>query len=93
MLTESARFPSKFLLTALALSLTACAKPSTTLPPPPTVRCEQPWTKPVSASPVDWWKDGPAWAAEVLGALREERALRRVEHGCLDELRKRGVIR
>jgi len=29
----------------------------------------------------------------VLGLLEQERALRRVEHDCLAELRERGVIR
>lgn len=43
--------------------------------------------------PADWWADGPAWVAEVLGTLRQERALRAAEHECLDRLRAQSIIR
>ena len=68
-----------------------------TLPEPPIVACEQPATEPVADPPIDtttsWLQDGPAWAAGVLGLLREERSLRAIEHDCLDRLRSDGVIR
>jgi hypothetical protein len=32
------------------------------------------------------------WIAEVLGALRNERKLRKVEHDCLDAAEKMGLI-
>lgn len=50
-------------------------------------------TAPVAPPPADWWADGPAWAAGVLGLLREERTLRAAEHDCLDRLRDAKVIR
>ena len=68
-----------------------------TLPEPPIVACEQGATEPVADPPIDtttsWLQDGPAWAAGVLGLLRQERSLRAIEHDCLDRLRAEGVIR
>ena len=60
---------SRFLLTALALSLMGCATNSKTLPPPPIVQCEQGPTAPVPPIPEDWLTDGPVWALGVLGLL------------------------
>jgi len=91
------KYLSPFLLSATALCLTACATPSPTLPEPPIVQCEQGKTGPVPAPPIatrsQWLQDGPAWAAGVLGLLREERALRAAEHDCLSRLRSQSVIR
>lgn len=84
---------SRFLLTALALSLTGCATNSKTLPPPPIVQCEQGPTAPVPPIPEDWLTDGPVWALGVLGLLEQERELRAVEHRCLGRLRDAKVIR
>lgn len=50
-------------------------------------------TADVMPPPVDWLRDGPAWARGVLGLLEEERRLRMEEHACLDEHRARGIIR
>jgi len=61
------------------------------------VACEQPATAPVPPPPIAtttaWLQDGPAWAAEVLGVLRQERAYRKAEQDCLSRLRGAGVIR
>lgn len=93
----SAPSASLCLLSATLLFLSGCATPSVTLPEPPIVACEQVGTGPVADPPIDtttsWLQEGPAWAAGVLGLLRQERALRAVEHGCLAELRRGGVIR
>jgi hypothetical protein len=32
------------------------------------------------------------WIAELLGTLTKERSLRKVEHACLDDAEKRGLI-
>jgi hypothetical protein len=81
------------LLIALALCLSACTKPSTTLPPPPTVNCEQGATPLVSPPPRDWYAQGAEWAIGVLGILQQERRLRAGEHECLAKLRESGAIR
>lgn len=61
------------------------------------VDCQQGPTRAVPPAPTEstasWIQDGLAWAAGVLGILEEERALRREEHACIDELRRKGVIR
>lgn len=48
---------------------------------------------PPSETTTSWLQDGPAWAVEVLGLLREERALRAQEHDCLSRLRSQSIIR
>lgn len=97
MSTASAPSASLWLLSATLLCLTACATRSPTLPEPPIVACEQPATAPVPPPPIAtttaWLQDGPAWAAEVLGVLRQERAYRAREHECLDRLRAQSIIR
>lgn len=94
---ESAKFLSMCLLSAAALCLPGCKTPSVKLPPPPIVACEQGKTPSVPAPPIatttQWLQEGPAWAVEVLGLLRQERAYRASEHECLSRLRERGVIR
>lgn len=61
------------------------------------VACEQGRTPDVKAPPIatkgEWLNDGPAWAVEVLGVLRQERAYRSAEHECLSRLRSQSVIR
>ena len=68
-----------------------------TLPLPPRVDCEQGKTPAVGAPPIatkgQWLNEGPAWAVEVLGVLRLERALRSREHECLSRLRSQSIIR
>lgn len=93
--TSSASAPLKCLLfLAAPLSfLQGCKTQSPTLPEPPIVSCQQGKTRPVGEPPADWWADGPAWVAEVLGTLRQERALRAAEHECLDRLRAQSIIR
>ena len=97
MSTASARSASLCLLSATLICLQGCATPSVTLPEPPIVACEQVGTGPVADPPIDtttsWLQDGPAWAAGVLGLLREERSLRAIEHDCLDRLRGQSIIR
>ena len=87
--------PSRSLLAALCICLTACTAslpPLSTPPMPPPVHCEQGPTPSVPAPPVDWLRDGPAWAAQVLRLLERERLLRTREHGCLRALRAEGII-
>ena len=83
----------RFLLIALALFLSACTKPSATLPTPPTVDCEEGATPLVSPPPRDWYEHGAEWAIGVLGILQQERRLRAGEHDCLAKLRESGAIR
>ena len=68
-----------------------------TLPEPPIVSCRQAETPRVGEPPIAtttaWLQDGPAWAAEVLGVLRQERTYRAAEQECLSRLRGAGVIR
>ena len=67
------------------------------LPPPPVVACELGRTPDVTPPPIEtttsWLQDGPAWAVEVLGLLRQERAYRAREHECLSRLRSQSIIR
>lgn len=97
MSTASAPSRCLFLLSATLLCLQGCATPSPTLPEPPIVECEQPATPNVATPPIDtttsWLQDGPAWAVEVLGVLRQERAYRAREHECLDRMRAQSIIR
>ena len=59
----------------------------------PEVQCEQAKTPDLPPPPMFWFLDGPAYVAEVLGTLTEERRLRGVEHACLQDHRARGLIR
>jgi hypothetical protein len=86
---------SAFLLSAALLSsfLTAC-KPKDVRPSSaPEVRCAQPRTADVPDWPAEWLLEGPAYTISILGILAEERRLTAIEHGCLDTLREKGVIR
>lgn len=84
------------LLAVLSCSLTAC-KPSLpqvlSKPDPPTVACELPATDDPPEAPILWLIGGPEWARQVLGLLTESIDLRAAEHGCLQGLRERGVIK
>lgn len=95
--SASARFAYLSLLSVTGLCLTGCKTPSPTLPEPPIVACEQGATPNVKPPPIatkgQWLNDGPAWAVEVLGVLRQERAYRSAEHECLSRLRSQSVIR
>jgi hypothetical protein len=42
---------------------------------------------------AEWLLEGPAYTISILGILAEERRLTAIEHGCLDTLREKGVIR
>lgn len=59
----------------------------------PEVNCQQARTPPIPDLPPMWFLEGPAWAAQVLGIAIEERRLRKLEHDCLDDHRKKGLIR
>ncbi|MDQ3287671.1 MAG: hypothetical protein M3Q42_05300 [Pseudomonadota bacterium] len=83
---------------ALALTLTACktTEPKATANTewqPPVVACQQARTPDYPPPPMFWFLDGPAWAVQVLGVAIEERRLRGIEHACMDDHRKRGLIR
>ena len=89
----------KYLL--LLLLLTGCA----TTAQVPSVRCKQPAVpaNPTPPAADEWVSDlwGAAvlsesavvWIQGVLGVSAKQRALRQVEHDCLDELEDKGLIR
>lgn len=88
---------ASYLLAALlALSLTSCASgsPPVAPPPPPRVDCQQQWGDDPGPEPAT--EDAPAWieyAASLLGLIVLERQQRQLEHGCLRDLKQRGLIR
>lgn len=108
MFTATLRLPSLLLALACTLSISACKTNSIKPSVPQTVsevRCKQPATPPIAAAPgaAEWVScDTPAscrlsehavtWIAELLGTVIKERALRKVEHDCLDDAEKRGLI-
>jgi hypothetical protein len=93
------------LLLALALSTSACKEGSTRPSIPPTapeVRCKQGDTPPIGKAPrEDEWIDRAGrvseallnWIDSILGTVRKERELRKIEHACLDQHEARGDIR
>ena len=85
-------------LAIAVLALTACTTtPAYVTTEPPRVNCELGPTRQVEAAPIrtdgEWLTQGKAWALDVLGVLTEERALRGLEHDCLQKHRNAGAIR
>ena len=83
--------------------MTACSRQSTgpyVKPTPPRVDCKKQATPPIPPAPrkEEWVLDGmlseraALWVVELLGIADMERELRGVEHDCLDDHEKRGVI-
>ena len=77
---------TELLVSALALSLTACATEWKPQSPPATKLCQQPKTDKIVAPPMssvqEWVEKGPLWAVDVLETLRLERQYRAIENKC-----------
>jgi hypothetical protein len=61
--------------------------------PPNVTQCRQGRTDDAPKAPKDWYRDGARWGIAVLAILQDERNLRGKEHGCVDGLAGKGIVR
>lgn len=87
------RFCSALALTAALAGCASTTPKPRPAPEPPVIRCELGPTADPEDPPADWLRDGPEWAARLLGGWREERRLRALERDCLARARREGLIR